>query len=97
MEKHTKGNWDKVPQSVNGKDIILDGMYCFFVESKTTALKLAIAIGFTEEEAEANAKLISASPELLEALIEVEEWASKYGLGQRQYNKVISAIKKATQ
>lgn len=45
---------------------------------------------------EANAKLIAAAPELLEALIEVEKWASEFGIGSIQYEKVINAIKKAT-
>lgn len=54
-------------------------------------------IDIDSSELEANAKLIAASPLLLDALIEVEKWAAEFGIGSIQYEKIINAIKKATE
>lgn len=52
----------------------------------------------TSEEAEANAKLIAAAPELLEALIKAREhiWASGE-IDRRTLSEIDEAIKKATE
>jgi hypothetical protein len=59
---------------------------------------IATAWGDTKEEAEANAKLIAAAPELLEACI---EFCRKVECGEarstRSYNQMQAAIKKATE
>ena len=47
-------------------------------------------------ESEANAKLIAAAPELLEACQIVQEWNGKIMI-KEDFNKVLEAIKKATE
>lgn len=85
--KHTQGPWN--------------------VSYNTTAhLPFAYVISNkqeSDEEAEANAKLIAAAPELLEALeivriaCEVEKVNAEYGQHPDHWtNKVLNAIKKAT-
>lgn len=56
----------------------------------------------TEEQAEANAKLIAAAPELLEALVRIKALYMNYQIGEylepykNAWQEVDSAIKKAT-
>ena len=58
--KHTQGNWElkQHSQFANYKDIVVDGKCILSIANQRA----------TDEEAEANAKLIAAAPELLEAL-----------------------------
>lgn len=49
------------------------------------------------KEAEANAKLIAAAPELLEALQNLTEWAKKAHPIGYTFDEALSAIKKATE
>lgn len=86
--KHTKGEWRIFPSSNKLIQINSEKMH--------SVCDVWAINGESKEELEANAKLIAAAPYLLEALIEVEEWAAKFGLGKDQYNKVINAINKAT-
>lgn len=60
---------------------------------------VAICMGDNREEAEANAKLIAASPDLLEALTKLVAWANiKDGSNSQQLrDDCLSAIKKATE
>ena len=59
MSKHTKGPW-----------ILSDGQYCKDVYSKhyKSMPKIAEVLAVRNKEFEANARLIAAAPELLEAL-----------------------------
>lgn len=59
--KHTPGPW--LPECHKGKKFSLDGWYVFAGNAT-----LAIIYGNTPEEAEANAKLIAAAPEMLDCL-----------------------------
>ncbi len=62
--------------------------------------------GITRIEIEANAKLIAAAPDLLEALIEMNKWVCvnfpEHGMSHEfgscaSFNKMRTAIKKATE
>lgn len=60
--KHTKGNWK-----------VTEGVSYDFIKSGEKLITIVDKIGHALKEPEANAKLIAAAPELLEALI----WCSK--------------------
>ncbi len=93
--RHTKGDW----QATNKGIIILSEKY-------PIAHVFDNKYGNTIEEATANAKLICAAPELLEALLRCREWfwlnaKSKKipltGVGSPAfYSEMESAIQKAT-
>lgn len=90
--KHTKGEW-KIFEDVD--DI--------YIESDKSIASICCITGWVGlGQDEANAKLISAAPELLEALIEclegVEELNGEYQEGwDDTINKALNAIKKATE
>lgn len=91
--KHTKGKWEADKADLNNDFLIWD------TQLENDIPKLIARVQYedvTDEEQEANAKLIATAPELLEVLIEVEKWASEFGMGSIQYEKVINAINKAT-
>lgn len=73
MKKHTPGPW-KVASTIEGDEYslnVLGGRYNgLLAQSK-------LSVHFDSEEAEANAKLISAAPELLEALEKCIKYSSK--------------------
>ena len=71
MIKYTKGPWRVAEggNEVNG-----------FVAVKTSNSKYILCDGNTEQERKANAALIAAAPDLLEALKEAEALYSEYGL-----------------
>lgn len=48
------------------------------------------------DEYEANAKVMAASTDMLEALIEARKWAEDYGMNKDVYNQINNAINKAT-
>lgn len=50
-----------------------NSIYACFVDSKTEQIKPALALGFTKEEAEANANLIAAAPEMYQVLIDLRD------------------------
>jgi len=61
--------------------------------------KLIATIHGCNEEAQADAQLITAAPELLKALINIKEWFSKLedwsGIGDPNLDEINSAIQKA--
>lgn len=83
--EYTKGPWSKVTS--NG-----------IMTTNGTVVAITTTDGVLSKEAkQANARLIAAAPELLEALIELKEWFD-YGnhCEERLYNKLEAAIQKAT-
>jgi len=64
MNKHTKGPWRV-------------GKYCVWSDEKYVA---ATQTGLSGEEQQANAALIAAAPELLEACKDILEWIDVSGL-----------------
>ena len=82
MSKHTPGPWRVGEYKYKGIEISRDYSYpvrIAIVESWAADPKAA------QQEAQANARLIAAAPELLEALRDIrdnydcDEWAHKYG------------------
>ena len=95
-KKFTKGNW-------NVSD---DTSECYLVKSDDGGLIAFVYDGDIDEEAihmdvvEANAKLIAAAPELLEALIKMCDFHEKnatWDKGNNGYYKAKQIIKKATE
>lgn len=66
--KHTKGEWES---EGGATQMELPGQMFWTCNVFCEREKVAICYGDTSDEAEANARLISAAPILLEALIEV--------------------------
>ncbi len=95
--KHTKGEWTATMDDVYSlEDCVIGNIICDAPKSNKSY-----------ENWEANAKLISAAPDLLESLIQLIDFPiediehyKKYGvtltLNELQYNKIINAINKAT-
>ena len=84
--KHTKGEWE-----VDGNGIFPKGL------SSNIAI---VQSRVTNEESEANAKLIAAAPELLEALMSTRmlnlHLYEEGTIGHRVYTEINNAINKAT-
>lgn len=107
--KHTKAKWITVRNSSWGEDnkkIFGDkpGYLICFKNSNREIVTLASVIGASREEAEANAKLISAAPDLLEAAIAIIANADDRimhldyeGITEEHYVMLKAAIDKATQ
>ena len=95
--KHTKGPWkiDKVTPLSYSEDGTVLGAGC--IEIKTPSIDIWYYKFSQKEEAEANAKLIAAAPELLEALKEIIElgYSSEYAIQDGIHAKAIKAIKNA--
>ena len=74
---HTPGPWKKARNSSFWE--VVTPFQCQLIdEANEFSLPVAYAWGCTEEEAEANASLIAAAPELLNALVEMEREKSDY-------------------
>lgn len=87
MSKHTPGPWSAQQRQDQG-------VYDFFALNKPSPF--ATAQASSSIEAEANARLIAAAPELLDALQEIVE-AQKGGyLGWSHIDAASAAIAKAT-
>jgi hypothetical protein len=84
--KGTQGKWE----------LDQDGNSAFFINSteRKEFVSVWIEDDESEEEANANAKLIAAAPELLEALIEVVRISDRNNIA---WNRSIEVIKKATE
>jgi hypothetical protein len=97
--KHTEGNWIYKPSGDANN-------YFLQVESKTNTWLMNIQQNgeLSNEEQIANTKLIVASPELLEALIEINDFVGRMVsskmisplAGKTIRNRAINAIDKAT-
>lgn len=71
--KHTQGKWVIAP---NRLVVIKLGTNDIIADCDTTDVKTSIS----QEEAEANAKLIASAPEMLEMLIKLRRWAISKGI-----------------
>ncbi len=96
-QKHTPGHWvyhildNQLPVVFTDDE---DGITICQLYDENTRM------GENAENNEANAKLIAAAPELLEALKDVLnhlEWDDSESPAQKAYDKAIEAIKKATE
>lgn len=85
--KHTKGTWKIEDHQIGSGESHLGGF-------KTVICELNKHLS---DEGKANAKLIAAAPELLEALIEIQKQFNKDGyMTGHLYEICETAIKKAT-
>lgn len=86
--KHTKGEWTATQTSISDSNGVIATTYVNTVKRY---------IG--KQEVEANAKLIAAAPDLLEALNDLVSWANIKDGSNYKYlrDNAINAIKKATE
>lgn len=97
--KHTPGPW--AVKDINSQYLIVGNKY----GSEKSVLSYSYWIGdfnVPKYEAEANAKLVAAAPELLEALKDLTDYCIHSGhldmiVEKPQIQKSLSAIKKATE
>ncbi len=86
--KHTPGEWKVIPYNGYQKCIGTD---------KYTICHTTIALEDKDKvQAEANAKLIAAAPDLLAAALQIKNEIDTEGLLQGSYEKLLEAIEKAT-
>jgi len=97
--KHTKGKW-----TAEQTDVHISVRPWRVLQGTKIICKLDSYDRYNSEaniEEEANAKLIAAAPDLLEALKNAMEWFKKLddwsGVGDPDIEKYIAAIKKATE
>jgi len=83
---HTQGEWES-EQILGATDIVSGSIRIALINHNSTP---------TLEEAKANAKLIAAAPDLLEALIKISISLEQLPCKQSDYNMVLNAINKAT-
>ena len=97
MIKHTKGSWEILPEECDKPYIRIRGTY-LGGRYKIANVVTPVFDGVSPKEAEetrANARLIAAAPELLEALQELSLYVSHNG-DMWVRNKALQAIAKAT-
>ena len=94
---HTPGPWNEGRGRINEKD---PAFYRVDVLNSSKTIRVAIASGVGQDVAEANARLIAAAPELLEAAKELVDHLSKMENGKWLNNRpgdlLERAIAKAT-
>lgn len=102
--KHTKGEWEVTKDAFNKQQLHFGLSIKTKIGNDIKYIATIEEIGFfTEEENEANAKLIASAPELLEALIEISNCNNRldYHSDKKLLDFVIelskNVIKKATQ
>lgn len=90
MTKHTPGPWHHTGREFND---VRDS------DDELVAVALHLRVGQPErsvQEAEANARLIAAAPDLLEMLVEAANFIQPYNVGQELLERIDAAIAKAT-
>lgn len=98
--KFTKGNW--LLKNPIAKYAGYNNLWFCIIESEDRHIIQKI-YGKTKEEAEANAKLIAAAPEMLEACMTAKAMYEAQGItpesiiGGEQYSSLLNTIKKATE
>jgi len=95
--KGTKGKWTRYLSSLMGSDKIVS--HSVYVGTKRIALCYNLfetdkSKNVEEKEAEANAKLIACAPEMLDMLIELNNFCN---MKIEDHNKLEQLIKKATE
>ena len=97
--KHTKGEWSRVhSKTKNGIETHINGG----LGNQDDICQISKYVGMDKDEVEANAKLIAAAPELLEALqiakciLDEKIGSSTETYGDIDVSKINKAIKKAT-
>lgn len=96
--KHTPGPWKR------GSEIEGDEYACVVLGGEYNGIiaRAKVDVYTTDEEAEANAKLIAAAPDLLKALQGVALWGKRrdgkfiFTTSQEQFDEFQAAINKAT-
>lgn len=86
--KHTKGEWEITPNKLL---IVKSGTLDIISDCDTTDVETSL----TKSESEANAKLIAAAPNLLEALIEARKHMTAH-IPEHIFDLIDNAINKAT-
>lgn len=104
--KHTPGPWENLHKAGVATKIDLTGRWKVNIGKRVTEMSgkmIATIFGHTQEEAEANASLIAAAPELLDALQEavfhLQGYLVQYGHAptmQKKMDGFKSLITKAT-
>ena len=88
--KYTKGIWEYIGHIASDHTHFVRKIMCGTVS-------ICVIRTNNQEQAEANAKLMAASPELLDALIEILPFAEEFiNANHPTHKKALAAIKKAT-
>ena len=92
MNKHTPGPW-KAPKPTIGDS------NCLYIGEKTGNWDICVintTTAPTPKQAKANARLIAAAPDLLEALEQLTAVCNYQYKGTAAYNQALEAVRKAT-
>ena len=98
--KFTKGEWKTTILSTTDQlQIQSEKIHCVFIDERISSVKPALAFGKTIEEAEANAKLIAAAPDMLDVLKSLfkEVYDGNLQASSSLVTQMNKAIKKATE
>lgn len=100
--KHTPGPWESgKAYNTSGGDLWYSVVHSPAKAGTYHTPRAAEALGVSEEEALANARLIAAAPDLLDALVEclpdLKHYVATHGPGpDKRLDAVLAAIAKAT-
>jgi hypothetical protein len=93
MSKHTPGPWkistSRIKKQLQWAEVVVDGHCVADIPVDFVAID--------EAETMANAKLIAAAPELLEALELAVELLKGHEISKQDHQQLLNAIKKATE